>query len=113
MFCGKAANKELNRSHKRALRILRNDYSSPFEELLRKSNKCTIHIKNLKKLMLEVYKCLKNENPSFMWNMFHEKSIQYNLQSKNLLMLPQTILFYLCAMSLDVGDYVSPISSFL
>ena len=24
-----------------------------------------------------------------------------------------SILFYLCAMSLDVGDYVSPISSFL
>ena len=48
MFCGKATNKELNRSHKRALRILRNDYSSPFEELLRKSNECTIHIKNLK-----------------------------------------------------------------
>ena len=61
-----------------------------FEELLRKSNECTIHIKNLKKLMLEVYKCLRNENPSFMWNMFHEKSIQYNLRSKNLLMLPQT-----------------------
>ena len=79
MFCGKAVNKELNRSHKRALRILRNDYSSPFEELLQKSNECTIHIKNLKRLMLEVYKCLKNENPSFMWNMFQEKSIQYNL----------------------------------
>ena len=31
----------------------------------------------------------ENENPSFMWNMFHEKSIQYNLRSKNLLMLPQ------------------------
>ena len=60
------------------------------EKLLRKSNECTIHIKNLKKLMLEVYKCLKNENPSFMWNMFHENSIQYNLRSKNLLMLPQT-----------------------
>ena len=30
MFCGKAANKELNSSHRRALRILRNDYSSPF-----------------------------------------------------------------------------------
>ena len=44
----------------------------------------------LKKLVLEVYKCLKNENPLFTWNMFHEKSIEYNLQSKNLLMLPQT-----------------------
>ena len=40
--------------------------------------------------MLEVYKCLKNENPSFMRNMFQEKSIQYNLRLKNLLMLLQT-----------------------
>ena len=33
----------------------------------------------------------ENENSSFVWNMFHEKSIQYNLRSKNLLMLPQTL----------------------
>ena len=90
MFCGKAANKELTRSHRRALQILQNNYSSPFEEFLRKSNECTIHIKNLKKLMLEIYTSLKSEKPSFMWNMLHEKSIQYNLRSKNLLMLPQT-----------------------
>ena len=25
-----------------------------------------------------------------MWNMFHEKSVQYHLRSKNLLMLPET-----------------------
>ena len=48
MFCGKAANKELNRSHKRALRTLRNDYSSPSEERLQNSNECTNYIKNLK-----------------------------------------------------------------
>ena len=87
MLCGKAAIKEVNRSHRKALRVLRNDYFSPFEELLQKSNECTIHEKKLKKLMLEVYKCLKNENPSSMWNMFHEKSNQHSLRSKNLLML--------------------------
>ena len=69
----------LNRTHKRALRILQNDYSSSFEELLRKSNECTIHIKRLQKLVFEVYKCISRENPSFMWNMFHEKSSQYDL----------------------------------
>ena len=90
MLCGKAANIELNCSHKSALRILRIDYSSPFEDLLRKSSESSIHIKNLKKLMFEVHKCLKNENPCFMWNMFYEKGTQYNLRVKNLLMLPQT-----------------------
>jgi len=88
MFCGNVANKDLNRIHKRALRILQNDYSS-FEELLRKSNECTIRANNLQKLMLEVYKNI-NKKPSFMWNMFHEKSSQYDLRSKNLLILPQT-----------------------
>ena len=72
MFYGKVANEDLNRTHKRALRILHNDYSSSFEELLRKSNECKIHIKNLQKLMLEVYKCINKGNPSFMWNMFLE-----------------------------------------
>ena len=90
MFSGKATNKELNCSHRIALRILRNGYSAPLEELLQKSSDYTIHVKNLKKLVLEVYKCFENENPSFVWNMFHEKSIQYNLRSKNLLTLPQT-----------------------
>ena len=33
---------------------------------------------------------MSNENPTFMWNMFHEKSVQHDLRSKNLLMLPQT-----------------------
>ena len=39
--------------------------------------------------MLGVYTCLKNENPSFICNMFHEESIQYNLRSENLPWLPQ------------------------
>ena len=90
MFCGKAASKELDRSHRRALRILRNGYSPPLDELLQKSSECTSQIKNFRKLLLEVYKCLKNENPSFIRNMLHEKSLQYNLRLKNLLMLPQT-----------------------
>ena len=55
MSCGKAAIKDLNLAHKRALRILDNDYSSSFEEVLQKSNECTIHIKNLQKLMLGVF----------------------------------------------------------
>ena len=39
MFCGKTANEEVNRVHKRALRVLLNDFASPFEELL--------HVKDL------------------------------------------------------------------
>ena len=88
MFCGKVANNDLNRTHKRALRILLNDHTSTFNELLHRVNECTIHQKNLQKLMLEVYNSLTQQNPSFLWDMFHEKDNKYNLRSKNLLMLP-------------------------
>ena len=56
MFCGKTSNREINRIHKRALRILLNDYEASFEELLRRNNEQTVHTKNLQKLMTEVYK---------------------------------------------------------
>ena len=82
MYCGKDVNNDFSRTHKRALRILHNDYSSTFEELLHKSNKCTIHNRNLQKLLLEVYKSTAKLNPSFIWDFFHEKTNQYNLRQK-------------------------------
>ena len=72
MFCGKAANNDLNHTHKRVLQILFNDYTSTFNELLHRGNECTIHQKNLQKLMLEVYNSLAQQNPSFLWDMFKE-----------------------------------------
>ena len=36
VFCGKTQNKEIDRVHKRALRILLDDYTSSFDELLQK-----------------------------------------------------------------------------
>ena len=89
MFCGKVANNDVNRTHKRVLRILFNDFTSSFEELLLKANQCAIHPKYLQKLMVEVYSSLMQQNPSFLWDMFQEKNNGYNLRSKNLLMLPQ------------------------
>ena len=90
MLCGKAAKKDLKRIHKRAFCVLYNEYSSSFEELIHKSNECTIHTKNLQRLMLEIYKFTNKQNPSFMWDMFHGKRNQYDLRSKNLLILPKT-----------------------
>ena len=48
MFCGKTQNKEIDRVHKRALRILFNDYTSSFEELLQKIGSDRIHVKTYK-----------------------------------------------------------------
>ena len=74
IFCGKTQNKEIDRVHKRALRILLNDYTSSFDELLQKIDGNKVHVKNLQNLIIEIYKCLSCQNPSFMWDSFSERS---------------------------------------
>ena len=44
MFCGKTANNRINQLHKRALRVLHNDYTATFEDLLEKSEEVTAHV---------------------------------------------------------------------
>ena len=43
MLCGKTTNNKVNSVHKRALRVLLNDYTSSFEELLHRNGEVTIH----------------------------------------------------------------------
>ena len=65
MFCGKTTNDKVNSVHRRALRVLLNDYTSSFEELLHRKEEVKIHDKNLQKLMPEVYRCMTSANASF------------------------------------------------
>ena len=48
----------------------------------------TIHLKNLQKLMLEIVKTLNYLNPSYLWDLFNIKQVEYNLRTKNLVMIP-------------------------
>ena len=88
LFCNKGANKEIDRTHKRALRILFKDYESSFETLLARSSSNSIHIKNLQKLMTEIYKSMNHLNPSIVWEFHEKKPIKYNLRIQNLCKLP-------------------------
>ena len=38
--------------------------------------------------MIEVYKSLDNGNPSFLWDLFTRKEVNYNLRIKDILTLP-------------------------
>ena len=50
IFCGKTINDKVNSVHKRALRVLLNDYNFSFEELLYRNEEVKIHEKNFKNL---------------------------------------------------------------
>ena len=91
MFCGKTTNKEINRAHKRALRILLRDYYAPFDELLVKNEEKAIHVQNFQMLIIEVYKSLNHQNPSFLWGLLTRKEINYNLRIRDILTLPKAL----------------------
>ena len=56
MFCGKTANGSIYRVHKRALRILLDDYESTFEALLPENDETNIHAQNFRVLILRYIK---------------------------------------------------------
>ena len=74
-------NNRINNIHYRALRIVYNDNTSSFEDLLRKDGSVTIHQENLRFLSLEMFKVIHGATPSFMSDIFTKKS---NLNSENI-----------------------------
>ena len=74
LFCDKGANKEINCTHKRVLRMIYEDYECPFEILLTRTGSVCIHAKNLQKLMLEIYKSLNHLIPPLVWES-HQRSM--------------------------------------
>ena len=89
MFCGKTANSRINQLQKRALRVLHNDYTATFEDLLEKSEDVTIHYSNLQKLMIEIYEYTNYIGPAVLTEFFTTKEISYDLRLKNLLQIPK------------------------
>ena len=89
MYHGKTTGNQVDRVQKRALRILHNDFNMQFEVLLKRTDEQRVHTKNLQKSMLQIFKCLTEENPSFMWTFFERKHLTYELRNKNLLQLPK------------------------
>ena len=59
-------NKKVNHVHERALRLVYQDYSSTFEELLKKDNSMTFHHKNIHQVAIEMFKVKHNLSPPFM-----------------------------------------------
>ena len=70
MFCSRKMNRKINHIHERALRLVYDDYMTPFEELLFKDKSVSIHHRNLQKVAIEMFKVKNELCPSFIGNMF-------------------------------------------
>ena len=73
MFCSKECNNLVNKSHKRALRIVYQDENSSYDELIKTDKSSTVHLSNLRLLICEIFKSLHNLNPIFIKDIFSLK----------------------------------------
>ena len=82
MFHGRSIiNNKINCLREKVLRIVCNDFKSSFENLLKKDETVSIHVKNLQKLAIEMFKILKNISVPLMSELFHQKVNRYDLQN--------------------------------
>ena len=68
-FCGKVNNEKIEKIQERSLRILQNDYTSSYHDMLRIAEMTPALIYRLRVLTLEVFKSLQKSNPPWLiWN---------------------------------------------
>ena len=69
MFCSRQTNNIINKIHERAFRIVLNGYISDFEAMLRNMNDITIRHRNIRTLMIELFKVKYDLAPPIMDSM--------------------------------------------
>ena len=74
MFCSRKMNDKINHIHERALRLVYDDYTTSFNELLKRDNSVTIHHRNIQKVAIEMFKVRYNLCPEILQSLFHQKS---------------------------------------
>ena len=74
-------NSRINRIHERALRIVFQNKTLSFQQLLIKAGMVEIHHKNLQMLATELFKVKQNISPPIMKEVFPIRTMEYNLRN--------------------------------
>ena len=90
MFCNKTSNNQINKIHKRSLRLVYETQDANFEDLLLKDNSWNVHESNIHTLLIEIYKSLNNLSLPIMKKKFDKKNTRHYLRSRQSLKLPET-----------------------
>ena len=75
MFCTRQMNRKINHIHERALRMVYDDCTSSFNELLKKDKTISIHQRNIHCVAIEMYKAKNDLSPLFMKEIFDQNRI--------------------------------------
>ena len=80
----RSLNNRINTLHERGLRLVYNDFTFSFTELLQKDNSVTIYQKNLQNLAIEMFKAKHKLAPEIETEIFRLKTRSFNTRDKSL-----------------------------
>ena len=80
MFHNRTLNNIINKLQERALRLVHNENTSSFYELLQKDNSFTDHHRNIQKLTLDMYRVKYRIALKIMCGLFNEGNAPYDLR---------------------------------
>ena len=88
-FCGARNADKVDNLNKCILRFIIQDYSSPYDILLKKVNLKSLFIRRLQNFMITLYKSLFFTNyPGYLKDMFTVRPSSYNLRGNHIMSLP-------------------------
>ena len=89
MFYGRNVNDKINKLHERSLRMVYDDYTTTFEELLERDNSFSIHHQNIQTLMIEIYKAINNFPGATIKDLFTRVDYTYSLRRNQDVTIPR------------------------
>ena len=87
MFSTRAVNQKTNRPHEGGLIASLNDETLIFIDMLSKINDSTTHVKNIQKLITDVYKYLNGLSALILNDAFTKIMLKYNIRSCRITLL--------------------------
>ena len=88
MFHSRRTNNEINRLHKRALRIVYDGDVSTFDQLLATDKSFCIHHQNIQRLLTEIYKALHDISGNSLKELFVKRESTISLRSMPEIVIP-------------------------
>ena len=84
-FCSKSSTIKMEKMQKAALRVVFNDYTADYSQLLSMSKRSPLLIVRLRALLTEVFKCVRELDPIFMNILFTLNNKPYDTRSGSLI----------------------------
>ena len=80
---------KLEKIHKRALRVVLNDYNASYQELLCQAKRPSLYMLRRKTLLIETFKIIHKLSPAFLHDVFQEVNNPYNVRDSCKLVQPK------------------------